>query len=117
MKWTTFKKWLRCYLSQINDLRNLLYMKIDLNIYTVNRKFMRDWIARNPHHELVSGISLIAPSIHCPNLVLTFYAAEIVGFTPELVKSIEGLIHDYHVTEISNQLPGSPFLPKTDDIE
>lgn len=78
---------------------------------------MRKHIARNPGCKLVSDISLLAPSIHCPNIVLTFYAAEIVGYTPELVKSIEGLIKDYHITEILNQLPGSPFLSKPDDIE
>lgn len=72
---------------------------------------MENWIRRNPNQDIVAGIAIIAPSIHCPNIVLTFYAAEIIGYTPELIKSIEGLMKQGNI-EVLNQPPGSPFLNK-----
>ena len=86
-------------------------MKIDLNTYKANRKYIQNFYKENKdkYSNVVHMISLIAPSIHCPNLVLSFYLAEMIGFIPELTKSIEHLIEQNSYTEILNQPENSPF--------
>jgi hypothetical protein len=84
-------------------------LKLDLNTYAVNRPFIQEYYRDHPYENIDQMVSIWGPAIHCPNIALYFYIAEMVGFTPELVKSIKSMIKQYDY-DIVNQKPGSPFI-------
>lgn len=86
-------------------------MKIDLNTYSINRKYIQNWYKHNKDKVsgVVEAVALQAPSIHCPCIVLTYFIAEDIGFTEEIVESIESLIKQYGYKEILNQPENSPL--------
>lgn len=85
-------------------------MVIDLNKYAINRPFIQQQYDKEPTRDVVWTVSMWAACTHCPCIVLAFYIAEHIGYTKELVNTIDHLIKDYGYTEILNQLPGSPYL-------
>ena len=96
-------------------------MQMDLNKYTVNRKFIQDGYknSKSGFKNVGEAISIFASSTHCPCIILAFYLAESIGFTPDLVKFIDSQIKYYGYKEIYNQMPGSPYLAMdpTNDIK
>jgi hypothetical protein len=88
-------------------------MRLDLNKYVVNKAFIQEQWRKSPNRDIGQVISMVATSTHCPCVVLAFYLAEGIGYTPELTKIIGDLIKFYGYTEILNQSEGSPFLKKS----
>lgn len=87
-------------------------MKLDLNKYSskANKEFIQNIYRASRDRDMVAVISMVAPSIHCPNIALGFFLAETEGFTPELVTMIERLAFFYKYDEVLNQPLNSPFL-------
>ena len=86
-------------------------MIIDLDKYSINRKFIQETYANNRsrYRNIGEAISLFASSTHCPYICLALYLGETEGFTPELIRTIDTQISYYGYTEIHGQLPGSPY--------
>lgn len=84
-------------------------MIVDLDHYLVNRSFIQKWHQDNGDNQPCLTVSILAPATHCPCIVLAFYLAETVGFTPEMMSMIEGLIKFYTYSEINHQPENSPF--------
>jgi len=84
-------------------------MEIDLNLYSHYSKFVKEWYARNSEQGTGWTIGILAASTFCPCIAIAFYLAEDLGFTPQLVNSINILIDSYGYKKILNQQPGSPF--------
>ena len=64
-------------------------MKFDLNRFGVNRPFIKRYHREHPEDDAYS-VSLIAATVGCPIIVLAYYLAEEIGFTPGLLKTIQG---------------------------
>ena len=85
-------------------------MTIDLNKYAINKKFIQDYHRQHPEIEIRFLIAMRATVIHCPNICLCFFLALDIGFTPELVETIQYLIKTYDYKKILGQPKNSPFL-------
>ena len=82
-------------------------MILDLDRFAINRKFIQTYY-REKGGDPEYAVSLMAATILCPIIVLAFYLAEDIGFTPELIKTI-----DYQMTRgytVINQPQNSPYL-------
>ncbi len=75
-------------------------MKVELGKYRLNHKFVRQQIESRGTHQLSDMLNEIAVSIHCPVIVIYYYAGEIIGFTPEINRNIELLKKFYQITEV-----------------
>lgn len=82
-------------------------MILDLEKYKVNRPFIKRYF-KEKGGDPVYAICLIAATIQCPIIALSFYLAEDIGFTPEIIKTIQGQIDRGYV--VVNQPENSPFL-------
>ena len=87
-------------------------MKIDLNKYAINRSLVQGYYGKNKggFADIAKIIAVYASATHCPSVVLAFYLAEDLGYTPELRTVIDRLIAFYGYTEISGQSKDSPYL-------
>lgn len=86
-------------------------MQLDLDTYASSSKeAIQNWYRRHNDERITDIISIQAACTHCPCIVLAFYLAEDIGFTPELVRLIDIFIKSYGYTEIRNQPPDSPYL-------
>lgn len=85
-------------------------MRIDLNIYASNRRYIVDWYGKSKNKNVSYAISFLAPILHCPCIALAFYISETVGFTVELRRIIDRQIESYGYREILNQPDDSPYL-------
>ena len=84
-------------------------MEIDLNLYRHYGPFVRDWYSRNTNLGVSWTISILSASTFCPCIATAFFLTEELGFTPELIKSINILIDCYGYKKIIGQQKGSPF--------
>ena len=66
-------------------------MIFDINRYVVNRPFIQNYYRLNGG-DPVYAVSLLAATVGCPVIVLAYYLAESVGFTPGLIKTIQSQI-------------------------
>ena len=85
-------------------------MVLDLNTYAVNKKPFIDWYKRTDQQNVGDAISVWATSTQCPCIALAFYISEHIGFTPELISKINGLIKFYNYKEFLNQPSSSPYI-------
>jgi hypothetical protein len=85
-------------------------MRLDLDTYAVNRKPIQGWYRSHSDQDIRSVIANWAISTHCPCIILCFFMAEDIGYTPELLQMIDSLSRFYGYTEILNQKEGSPYL-------
>ncbi len=85
-------------------------MKLDLDKYRVNRKYIQEEYRRGNEKSVTKVISSIGAGIHCPLLALAFFLAETETYSPELVKMIDSLIKFYGYTEISGLPKDSPYF-------
>lgn len=75
-------------------------MKIDLTRYVVNKKFVQNFYrAKKEQYDLGSAISMCATTTGCPCVVVAFYLGEDIGFTPEVIDSINRFVKFYGYTE------------------
>lgn len=70
-------------------------MLIDLMAYRVQKKEIIRAYNIATVKDVLEIICVTSPSIHTANVILGFYLAEEIGFTPELVVMIESLIKFY----------------------
>ena len=86
-------------------------MKIDLNNYLVHKEPIQKYWKNPKNHRLGlrHAISTWAANSHCPVIVLSFYLAEDLGYTPELIEIIDCLIDFYDYRKILGQSPDSPY--------
>lgn len=85
-------------------------MTIDLNNYTINKKYVLEWFRSNRDNvSLNDSISLMAVATHCPCIAVEFFLAEEIGFTEELIKYIASDMKSYCYPTILNQPANSPF--------
>lgn len=76
-------------------------MKVDLNKYIVNKKFVQSFYRQKKSlYDVGSTVGLLATSTGCPCVVVAFYLGEDIGFTEELVAIIGRLVKFYGYTEI-----------------
>lgn len=70
-------------------------MLIDLNSYRIQkREIIRAYgIATNK--DLREIICVTSPAIHTANVILAFYLAEEIGWSPELIEIVQGLVKFY----------------------
>ena len=94
-------------------------MDIDLNKYSVNRKFIIESYHNDKKKNVSKIVAICGAVSHCPLIVLAFYLSEDIGFTPELTNMIDGLIKFYGYKRILGQREGSPYLTmdRVSDIE
>lgn len=85
-------------------------MKLDLNKYAINRKFIQKWYESHPDEDISAMVTIQGISIHCPIIVLCFFLTETIGFTPELTRLIDLFIAYYGYKEIIGQSQDSPYL-------
>jgi hypothetical protein len=85
-------------------------VKLNLDHYSVNRKFVQQWYRDNSHEEVGMAISILACATHCPAIVVAHYIAEEFGYTPEIMETIDRLTQFYGYKEIKNQILTSPYL-------
>ncbi len=67
-------------------------MNIDLIKYARNKAAVQREVERGKYADPVDIVNNLGPTIFCPNVVLAFYLAEIIGFTPGIVENINTLI-------------------------
>lgn len=85
-------------------------MKIDLNKYAINKKPVQKWYKEHAEEGVNKSIGILGSSVHCPFICLAFYLAEDIGFTEELIQTIDSLIKFYGYTDIQGQKEGSPYM-------
>lgn len=91
-------------------------MRIDLNRYTFHKKTIKRHYDKHKDDGKGLGylIAVCAATAPCPNIALTFYLAEIIGFTPEIIRIIDRGIFNNKYTEILGQPDNSPYLTSLD---
>lgn len=85
-------------------------MKLDLRKYRVNEPFIKMLYYNDPDKDAAKVVAQGASAAHCPCAVLAFYLADHIGYTPELIKTINTLIKFYSYDQIIGQSPNSPYL-------
>jgi hypothetical protein len=85
-------------------------MKLDLNKYRINAKFIQNWHRNHPDEDIETMITIQGISVHCPLVIMCFFLAEGIGFTPELTRLIDMFIAYYGYKEILGQSEDSPYL-------
>ena len=64
-------------------------MKMDLNKYTANKKFIQNFYKKNKNlRDVEYCVSICAATINCPCIALAFYLGEDIGFTSEILDLI-----------------------------
>lgn len=75
-------------------------MKLDLTKYVVNRNFVQNFYRTNKEvYGLGNSISLCATTTGCPCVAVAFYLGEDIGFTPEIIETIDRFAKFYGYTE------------------
>lgn len=83
-------------------------MRIDLETYSARREYIHSMYESKYKGDTNRAIGSLAAITMVPCIVIAFYLAEIEGFTPDLIKSINSLIDFYGYSEIQNKPENSP---------
>ena len=83
-------------------------MRIDLNTYKVNKKFIQDKYLEQPDCDIGTLISTLACGTMCPCIVVAYWIGEISGWHQDAVDAIKRLTKFYGYKEIVNKPDGSP---------
>lgn len=85
-------------------------MKVDLDVYKINRKPIQTWYLNNKDNvkSAAEAASLMATASHTPVIVCCFYIGEVDGWSESILKSIEDLTQFYGYKEILNKSEGYP---------
>jgi hypothetical protein len=83
-------------------------MLIDLDSYRVQKKEIIRAYDIATVKDVLEIICVTSPAIHTANVVLGFYLAEEIGFTPELVVMIKRLIKFYGYSTIKGAPENMP---------
>lgn len=84
-------------------------MKIDLETYSANKKFIMDWAVNKGGNDPASQIGMVASITFVPAIVCAYWIGEATGYPDKVQKSIKSLIDFYGYTEILNKPPNAPF--------
>ncbi len=84
-------------------------MVIDIDKYSVNKDYAQSyWIDRG-RGDLHYSIAMISSMTMVPCIVVAYWIGEKTGFTPEVIKAIQGYIDFYGYTEVQNKPEGAPI--------
>jgi hypothetical protein len=83
-------------------------MTIDLDAYRVQKQAIVRAYKLAISKDVLEIICLTSPATHTANVVMAFYLAEEIGFTPELVEMITRLIKFYGYTSIKGAPESCP---------
>lgn len=84
-------------------------MKIDLETYSANKKYIQDWATTKGASDPAGCIAILASVTFCPVIVVAYWVGEVSGWPPKVMQSIKSIKEFYGYTEIENKPPGAPF--------
>lgn len=84
-------------------------MTIDIERYSINRKFIQDWYLVKGVDDPKRAIALLASMTSVPCIVVAYYIGEVSAWRPEVVQSIQTFIDFYGYTKIENKPEGAPI--------
>lgn len=84
-------------------------MKVDITKYEANKAAIQRWYRSKGQGNLVDFIPMVSCSTMVPCIVVAFYLAEIIGFTPDMISYIQSLIAFYGYTQIVGKPDNCPI--------
>lgn len=84
-------------------------MKIDLEAYSANKKFIMDWAVNKGGNDPAGQISILASITFVPAIVCAYWIGEATGYPDKVQQHIKSIIDFYGYTEIENKPPNAPF--------
>jgi hypothetical protein len=73
---------------------------VNLDYYKTNKQFVVDWFLGHKEMDINAIISSMAVSTSCPCIVVAYWVAEVNGYTPEVLHTIQSLKDFYGYDKI-----------------
>ena len=83
-------------------------MIIDLDLYKVNKPFIRDWLIIHKNRSIRDAISILSNALNCPCLVTAFYISELAGWSEDVIECIKGQKEYYRYEDVINMPANCP---------
>lgn len=83
-------------------------MTIDIARYDANKAYIQDYWKNVKKKDLHRAISHLAGITMVPCIAVVYWIGEIDGYTPEILKAIQGFKSFYGYTKIEGRAEGSP---------
>lgn len=83
-------------------------MRIDLQIYKINREFVHKWFLEKGNGDISRSISILAIVTGCPCIVIAYWLGEITNWPSDVIYSIQALKQFYGYSEILNTPTNTP---------
>lgn len=84
-------------------------MRIDIDTYSANKKFVIDWFHSKGGKDIGRTISVMASATMVPCIVIAYWLGEETNWDKIAIERIQGLIDFYGYTQIDNKPKGSPI--------
>lgn len=84
-------------------------MRIDLDTYSVNKKFCIDWFNSKGGKDIKRSVGMLASMTHVPCIAIAYWLGEETNWHPDAISSIKSLVDFYGYTTIENKPQGAPI--------